>query len=236
VDLVTAAPPRWPLLAELRGRERLALHLRAAKVVTTFRLDYEGPRRRIELRAVAPPLSPDDVPFGLRRAPVVYVGPIMGECDRALVESLGTRPFVCAGLQGWLRRPGAGGAIVPHVSPEVLAPPANLRAAILSEEDHPDAEPIAASLAAAGVVVALTRGARGATLFSGTRRQDIPAFPAREVDPTGAGDVFGVVFALELARGASPEEAGSAAARAAAHVVEGPGLGTLPGMRLPEPA
>ena len=40
-------------------------------------------------------------------------------------------------------------------------------------------------------------------------------------------DTFGVVLTLKLAAGASLEEAGAAAARAAARVVEGPGLGSL---------
>jgi sugar/nucleoside kinase (ribokinase family) len=56
---------------------------------------------------------------------------------------------------------------------------------------------------------------------------DVPAAPAIEVDPTGAGDVFGLVFALALARGADLATAGQRAAAAAARVVEGPGLGTL---------
>ena len=50
------------------------------------------------------------------------------------------------------------------------------------------------------------------------------------VDPTG--DVFGVVLTLELARGATLAAAGRAAAEAAARVVEGPGLGTLPAAQL----
>jgi sugar/nucleoside kinase (ribokinase family) len=47
------------------------------------------------------------------------------------------------------------------------------------------------------------------------------------VDPTGAGDVFGLVLALSLAGGAAPTEAATLAAGAAARVVEGPGLGRL---------
>jgi len=57
----------------------------------------------------------------------------------------------------------------------------------------------------------------------------VPAAAANEIDPTGAGDVFGVVLTLELARAATLAAAGRAAAAAAARVVEGAGLGTLPG-------
>jgi 1D-myo-inositol 3-kinase len=61
----------------------------------------------------------------------------------------------------------------------------------------------------------------------------VPAAPARERDPTGAGDVFGLVLATALGRGSSPQQAGQLAALAAARVVEGPGLGTLALMRFP---
>ncbi len=64
--------------------------------------------------------------------------------------------------------------------------------------------------------VALTRGARGAPLIAETECVEIPAAPAREVDPTGAGDVFGVVLTLELAHGKPLAVAGRAAAAAAA--------------------
>jgi len=58
-------------------------------------------------------------------------------------------------------------------------------------------------------------------------RAEVPAAPASEVDSTGAGDVFGLVFTLRLAGGADPETAAHAAAAAAARVVEGPGIGRL---------
>ena len=79
---------------------------------------------------------------------------------------------------------------------------------------------------------AVTRGARGAMLWTARECIDVPAAPAHEVDPTGAGDVFGVVLTLELANGKPLAAAGRAAAAAAARVVEGPGLGTLSGRRL----
>lgn len=234
--LVTAAPPDSPLLEDLRSLEGLSLAVAPSEAITTFALQYRGGRRSLLLRAVARPLAPADVPAAFRSAAVAYVGPVAGECGRALVEILGggaSAPLVCAGLQGWLRRPGPGGVVEPALGGEAIDPPANLRAAVLSEEDHPDAETIATALAKRGLVVALTRGARGSTLLAEGTRREIPPAPAREVDPTGAGDVFGVVLALALARGARPEEAARSAAAAAARVVEGPGLGTLSRAALP---
>ncbi len=234
VGLVTVAPPDDPLLDELRGTEGLRLACAASDVMTTFALTYTGPRRALVLRHRARSLVLADVPLAWRDAPVAYVGPVAAECERALLEGLGTR-FVGAGLQGWLRRAGNDGAIGPALLPEAERPPA-LGAAVVSELDHPDVEAIATRFAAAGASVAITRGARGATMLAAGARFDVAAVPAREVEPTGAGDVFGVVLTLRLAAGETPRAAAEGAAAAAARVVEGPGLGTLRRSRPTRPA
>src|SRR5262249_37195319 len=157
-----------------------------------------------------------------------YVGPVAGECDIPFVKGLGAR-FYGAGLQGWLRRTNDDGLVVPASlveSPDLQHPP-QLNVAIVSEEDHPGAEAVLRLFVGRLGFAAITRGARGATVWGQQQCIDVPAAPAREVDPTGAGDVFGVVLTLELARGAPLDAAGRAAAAAAARVVEGPGLGTL---------
>lgn len=240
--LVTAAPPDDALLLPLRRAPRISLHCVPSDVMTTFVLDYAGAHRRLRLRERARSLAPDDVPAHWRRAPVAYFGPVAGECDAGLVRALKAQ-FAGAGLQGWLRRTGPGETVepTPFEDPSHLRLPEELDVAVLSVDDHPRAQSLATFLAARGATVALTRGADGATLSTGATLTAIPAAPAHEVDPTGAGDVFGVVLTLELARGASPTAAGHAAALAAARVVEGPGLGTLastPGgdSRLPSPA
>ena len=223
--LVTVAPPSDPLLGPLRRLRGLRLHCVASAVMTTFAVAYAGARRTLALKNRAASLLAADIPEAWRRAPIAYVGPVTGECDRALVSSLGAG-FIGAGLQGWLRRAGPGGQIEPALLPEALDPP-RVQLAVVSEEDHPDVDGVAARFATAGATVAITRGARGATLIAPTGRLEIPAAPAQEIDPTGAGDVFGVVLTLRLAAGGSLSEAGRAAAAAAACVVEGPGLGRL---------
>jgi hypothetical protein len=213
-------------MAPLHALPRLTIHVVPSPVATTFALDYSGPRRRIVQRAVARPIRASDIPPEWLGIPVAYVAPVADECDRALVDGLRAR-LIAAGLQGWLRRPAADGTVEPTIRDEVAEPPRSLRAAVFSEEDHPEAEIMAERLARRGITVALTRGHRGSTLREGDARWDIPAVPANEVNPTGAGDVFGIVLTLALARGASVPEAAAAAAAIAARVVEGPELGEL---------
>ncbi len=223
--LVTLAPPDDPLLEPLRRAPRLSLHCVPSEVMTTFALGYAGGQRQLWLRRRARPLVPGDVPPEWRRPRVAYVGPVAGECETSFARNLGAQ-FLGAGIQGWLRRATEDGRVEPAPLAETAASetPPPFDVAIVSEEDHPDAEGAARRLAR---TVAITRGARGARLIAGTECLAIPAAPAREVDPTGAGDVFGVVLTLELAGGKPLAVAGRAAAAAAARVVEGPGLGTL---------
>ena len=56
----------------------------------------------------------------------------------------------------------------------------------------------------------------------------VPAFPARVVDSTGAGDAFCAAFAVALAEGASDLDAVRWGCAAGAHMVEHPGV--IPGL------
>src|SRR3954470_7473488 len=60
--LLTVAPAADPLLASLRDVPRLTVRCLASEVMTTFALDYAGPRRSLALRELARPLLPADVP------------------------------------------------------------------------------------------------------------------------------------------------------------------------------
>jgi hypothetical protein len=224
--LVTVAPSASPLLARLLGLAHLSLAVRSSERMTTFGLSYSGSHRQLTVRDVARGLTIGDIPPAWRTAPVVYLGPVLGECGRGLVESV-AGATVIVGLQGWLRQVAESGLVEPAITQEIEDPPPGISVAILSAADHPEAGTIAVALAARGIVVALTRGAQGATLLFGHERREVAAAPARELDPTGAGDVFGVVLGLALHAGYAPVPAAERAALAAARVVEGPEMGRL---------
>jgi len=74
-------------------------------------------------------------------------------------------------------------------------------------------------------LVAVTRGARGASLSSRQAHFEHAGFPLSSTsgDAVGAGDAFSACLSLELARGSSPELALQNANRYAAHVASEPG-------------
>jgi ribokinase len=82
----------------------------------------------------------------------------------------------------------------------------------------------APSVAGAAGTLVLTLGEQGARLADAT----VPAFPARVVDTTGAGDAFCAAFAVALAEGAAELEAVRWGCAAGAHMVEHKGV--VPGL------
>jgi sugar/nucleoside kinase (ribokinase family) len=64
--------------------------------------------------------------------------------------------------------------------------------------------------------VVLKRGSRGATVYSGGDRIEVPAYTVKEVDPTGAGDCFDAGFVCGLLEGRSLTEAAEMASAAGA--------------------
>jgi 2-dehydro-3-deoxygluconokinase len=72
-------------------------------------------------------------------------------------------------------------------------------------------------------IVALTLGSEGALIATADRRERLPAFPAKLVDATGAGDAFDGAFLAEHLRTGDPFAAGRYANVAAALSTEGYG-------------
>ncbi len=88
-------------------------------------------------------------------------------------------------------------------------------------EDDPASYAGRPGLAARATFV--TRADRGAIVLAGGLAESVPAHPAVEVDPTGAGDSFCGAALVALAGGASPAEAARAGVLLAARAISAPG-------------
>lgn len=187
-----------------------------------------GPGGRVQyLFSRATSLRPADVPPAWRDAPILHLGPIADESDPAIADVF---PHALRGAtpQGWLRRTDADRRVwhLPHK--EIIARLPALDVVVLSEEDVAgDDTAVDAYRERVGIVV-LTRGARGATVYAGKGVLHVPAFPAHEVDPTGAGDVFAAAFMIRYHQEKDLLGAARFAAATAAFVVEGPGASSVP--------
>jgi len=73
----------------------------------------------------------------------------------------------------------------------------------------------------------ITLGADGALVCDQAAPQHVPAPPAHEADPTGAGDTFCGTVLTALARGASPITAAAAGCAAASNMIQAAGPANL---------
>ena len=106
--------------------------------------------------------------------------------------------------------------------------PASIDALVLSAEDlEGDLAPLREYTRLCRIVV-LTTGWQGATVFLDGERHEAPPRLCREVDPTGAGDVFTAAFLIRLEETSDPLQAAWFANVVASFSVEQSGTKGIP--------
>ena len=226
VGVLTSAGPDLPLADLFAGMEVVVV---PAGQSTTFENIYLGGQRVQYVRATAAPLTGADLPESWRRAPIVHLGPLVQEVDPALAHSFADGTLIGVTPQGWLRRwdeTGRVGIAVWESAPQVLG---RADAMVLSREDVGNDEAQLAHYLSLARLAAVTRSWQGATLYQGGRETTYAAYDVREVDPTGAGDVFAAAFFIRLRETAQAGEAARLANAAASFAVEGAGYSTIAG-------
>ncbi len=195
---------------------------------TLFCNRYRRGRRSQFLLSRATPLDPAGLPPAWKKAPAALLGPVARELPAAWRAAFFPGTFLAACLQGWLRTWDETGRVRPAPWEEAEEWLPHLRVAFVSEEDLGGDRATAARYVALCPLLLLTLGPRGALLYRRGQPLPVAPFPAREVDPTGAGDIFAAALVVRLIEGASPEEAARFAAAAAALSVQGGGLAAVP--------
>jgi sugar/nucleoside kinase (ribokinase family) len=194
---------------------------------TTFRNIYVDGTRQQYVRAVADPIQPQAIPAAWRQVPLVHLGPLVGEVDEALVHQF-AGSHVIATPQGWFRSWDEAGLVSLGQWPgaDWLLP--HLTALILSDEDVRGDPTCVERYVTLTRILVLTHGPRGATVYHRGEARDFPTRPAKEVDPTGAGDVFAAAFLIRLSEVGDPWEAARFANVVASFSVEGQGVSAIP--------
>ena len=223
--LVTSAASNFPFWDSLHGVE---IHCQEAARSTELENIFEGSKQRQRVLAEAAPLTEASLASARGRladdAAVLYC-PVVHEVQLPLAP---LASFGLAGVapQGFFRQWKPRGLI--EVRDWEDAPGALARADFvsMSEDDHVVSDELAQDFR--GRAFAVTKGAKGARIYSEGDVYDLPAFTAVEVDPTGAGDVFAAAFLLALREGRPVVRAARWAASVASFAVEAPGVEGIP--------
>jgi sugar/nucleoside kinase (ribokinase family) len=223
--VVTSAGPGFPYWETLRGVE---IHWQEAPRTTEFANLYEGPERRQRVLAQAASLteaSVGSIRSRLREDAAVLYCPVVHEVQIPLAP-LAPRGLAGVAPQGFFRRWNEAGFVEARDWADAPSALASADVVSMSEDDHPAPEELAEEFP--GRAFAVTKGAAGARVYSQSDVYDLPAFPAVEVDPTGAGDVFAAAFLVALRERQGVVRAARFATCVASFAVEAPGVEGIP--------
>lgn len=209
------------------------LHILPCETTTTFANLYSQDGRIQYCYSPSPPITPSDIPPQLRSAHIALLGPLVNEVQSEVAAIFDSDTIVAAVPQGWMRKWDDEGRVYPTPWTDMEKTLPHLDALILSIEDiDGDLCQVEEFLKHVGLVV-LTEYRDGSTIYR--RRSDsdieivpIPPRPAKEVDPTGAGDIFATAFLMRLDETGDPFDAARYANVTASFGVEGQGVTGIP--------
>jgi sugar/nucleoside kinase (ribokinase family) len=190
---------------------------------TTFENIYTEHGRVQYLRAQAARIDLAKVPEPWRRASIIHLGPIANEMDAVLPDVfspalLGLTP------QGWMRQWDSEARVSRTEWINAESALSRAGAVVISREDVDGNDEMIEQMAHQTRILAVTESAAGAVLYWNGDRRRFRAPDVKEVDATGAGDVFAAAFFIRLFKTRDPWEATRFATLLASRSVTRPGL------------
>jgi sugar/nucleoside kinase (ribokinase family) len=167
-----------------------------AAETTTFENIYTPTGRIQTISGVAAPLLADHIPQAWQRASIVHFGPMADEIDPHIVH-LFSNSMVCLAPQGWHRQWDENGRVSPKAWRDMAQILPLAAAVVVSPEDLPNEETLDQYVELCKLLV-VTHGADGCTVYYDDEIRHIPTRTAKEIDATGAGDVFATAYFVRL--------------------------------------
>ena len=236
VSVLTAAAASFALHEAFPG---LDVHRVDAPVTTQFENVYrevvqsDGTRRSARTQVVRPcpvKLGKRHVTEPLSHARIAHLGPICNEIDVDMLEVFDSNTLLCMTPQGWLRRWDSHGRVTQSAGHWTHAR-AFLKAAhavVLSLDDIDGDWDVANEWAKHARIMVVTLGSRGCVTYIDGAPHTVPASVVKELEATGAGDIFAATFFLQLREHGNALAASSYANCIAAQSVTRPRLDGLP--------
>jgi hypothetical protein len=194
---------------------------------TTFENVYQPAGRIQYLHQLAPKILYESVPDVWKRSTILHIGPIANEISPIPGEEF-SPALLALTPQGWLRSWDKDGQVKHSAWEGAQEALEGAGAAVISLEDVDGDEDEIERMALACRVLAVTEGPAGARLYWHNDLRRFRAPKMRELDATGAGDIFASAFFIRLYASRDPWEAARFATRLAAFSVTRAGLAGIP--------
>jgi 1D-myo-inositol 3-kinase len=206
-------------------KHKIGFHYKNAAETTVFENIYDTKGNRTQfLHARASVLRPQDIPEKWANTPIIQFCTIDDEIDFEMLSYF-PNSLKSATIQGWLRQWDDVGKISPKAMDWAQLAPLDI--VIMSDADILGFEYAMPTIVSTVKIVVLTQGAHGATVFQNGESKYFPSYPVKEVDATGAGDVFSAAFLIKYHETQDIAQATAYAHTAASFVVEGVGINNL---------
>src|SRR6185437_4049077 len=177
-----------PSEAEALRAEGIAIASGPSAAPTIFENLYHNGHRQQFLRSRADDVRAATIPAAWRDAPVVHLAPLTQEVDPALAAEF-PRALIGVTPQGWMRQWDAAGRVSMTTWANAAAVLERVDALVFSEQDVNGDEALIDRYARMARLAVVTRGSAGCVVYTAGKTHALPAYPAQEVEPTGAGDV-----------------------------------------------
>jgi 1D-myo-inositol 3-kinase len=227
VGVLTSADFEPLIVDTLIGRDNMLepqTQIRVIRVptqtTTCYVNEYDDTGRTQFLLGRAADLLPAHVPKEWASAPVVHLAPLAQEIDAGLIDAFPSSMMLVT-PQGWMRGWDQDRKVYPVEWQHAEAALARADVTIFSTEDVPLPSLREEYIRQAKLVI-VTDGRRGCMVYErGKAPWRSHAFkPAREIDPTGCGDVFASSFAVQYHRTGNPRAAADYANATASFALE----------------
>lgn len=213
---------------------RVYSQLKPFSTTVGFIYDKKGNRQMI-LKKEGGILSEKLMPKEICDADIIFICPIVHEVSPELVSFIAKENregIIVITAQGWLRDWKKEGDRIFQIpwdnAKEILRYTDIL---VISEEDIQEdksALNLYKSFIKSQGIIIVTQGSKGTTAYRGKEIVSSYAYPAKAIDPTGAGDIFAVSFAIAWKETSSLGKSLKFANTAASFIIEGIGVSNIP--------
>jgi sugar/nucleoside kinase (ribokinase family) len=223
VGVVTSAGSDAPLEA-FEGVQIVSI---PSEFSTTFENIKTDNGRKQTLHHQAAQITIEHIPQVWKNAPIIHLAPIAQELDSTMPAQL-SAALIGITPQGWMRAWNEKGEVSASAWENNEQALRHAGAVVMSVEDVNRDLELVEAMAHQTRVLCVTEGESGSVLYwNGDRRRFRPPL-VKEVDATGAGDIFAAAFFTRMYTTRDPWEAARFATNLAAYSVTRTGLNGIP--------
>lgn len=208
------------------------IHCIPSPVTTTFRNIYRKGKRTQFLYQIASRITSKHLPLNWKSSSIIQLAPIAQEVDENILYSF-KNSLMGATLQGWLRKQNKNKKVSFCLWKNYKKFLPKINVAFLGEEDVKDIN-LVKKFAQFSNILVLTEGRKGCIVFYNGKIKHFKAKRVREVDSTGAGDVFAATYLIKFQQTKNLWEAAEFANFIASFSVEKEGIEGIKNIKLNE--